>query len=67
MISSYREKRGISQNELAALVGVTQSAVAKWETGDSMPRADKLCQLAEILNCTVDDLLREQEGEGEIL
>lgn len=31
-----RHKRGITQDELAAYMGVSKAAVSKWETGDSL-------------------------------
>lgn len=55
-IKNLRIKKGISQDALAKLLGTTQAAVAMWETGARMPRADKLPRLAEVLGCTVSDL-----------
>ena len=55
----FREKNNISQMQLANELGISQQAINKWETGESLPRADKLLQLAEILGCTVDELLKE--------
>lgn len=56
-VRHYREKLSFSQSELAEKLGVSQQAVAKWETGEAMPRADKLPQLAKLLGCTADKLL----------
>lgn len=53
----YREKNSFSQTDIAERIGVSQQAVAKWEAGESMPRADKLPILAKLLNCTTDELL----------
>ena len=53
-----REQQQVTQIYVAEKIGVTQQAIAKWETGESMPRAEKLIQLAKILNCTVDELLK---------
>lgn len=55
-IKNYRIKKGLSQEQLARLMGTTQAAVAMWETGARMPRASKLPKLAEVLGCTVADL-----------
>lgn len=55
-IKAYRIKKGISQEQLAKLMGTTQAAVAMWEIGARMPRAEKLPRLAEVLGCTVSDL-----------
>ncbi len=58
-LKDLRTKANISQVELAEKIGVTQSAVAMWETGEAMPRADKLPVLAEILGCSISDLFKE--------
>lgn len=56
-ILSARTKAGLSQAKLAKLVGVSDAAVCQWETGKQMPRAGLLPKIAEILNCTIDELL----------
>lgn len=55
-----REKKGMSQAQLANTLGLERSTIAKWETGTSMPRANLLPKLASTLGCTVDELLRPQ-------
>jgi transcriptional regulator with XRE-family HTH domain len=60
-IREYRIKKGISQAQLAKLMETTQAAVAMWETGARMPRADKLPKLAEVLGCSVADLFAKPE------
>lgn len=55
-IKQKREAKGLTQNEFALKLSVDRSTVAKWETGEAFPRADKLPQLAEILGCRIDDL-----------
>lgn len=62
-IKALREKARITQEQLAATIGVGRTAVAMWESGDSLPRADKLPELARILDCTVDELLRDTRQE----
>ena len=56
-ISALRERSGLSQYQLGALVGVTDKAVSKWENGASKPRIDTIRKLAEILDVGVDELL----------
>lgn len=62
-IKIMREKAKITQSKLAELLNTRQSTISMWETGESLPRADKLLQLAELLSCTVDDLLRTETEE----
>lgn len=62
---SLRERKNLSQYKFAEMLGVAQSTVAMWETGTNIPTADKLPKIAEILNCTIDDLFgRTEETEG---
>jgi len=56
-ISALRERLGLSQYHLGALVGVTDKAVSKWENGAAKPRIDTIRKLAEILDVSVDELL----------
>lgn len=56
-IRKIREKRQISQEYIAVKLDVTAATVSRWETGEFLPRADKLPQLAKVLGCTVDELL----------
>ena len=58
-IKMLREVAGISQEFLANTLGLSQSTIAMWETGKNSPRANLLPKIAELLHCTVDDLLRE--------
>ena len=52
-----REAQGLNQNDVGKLVGVEQSAVSKWERGDSIPDVIVLSELAELFSVTVDYFL----------
>ena len=54
-IKKHREKANISQTELARALGVSHSAVGKWDSGQSYPRADMLPRIATVLHCSVSD------------
>lgn len=56
-IRKIRERKKISQESIAALIGVTQGAVSQWESGNTMPTAQNIIDLARILGCTTDDIL----------
>jgi len=60
-IKKARESMGMTQEALAEQVGVARSTVAMWESGDSLPRAQMLPKLAEILKCSINDLLKPDE------
>ena len=61
-----REAKGWSQEELARQAGsVTQAQVSRLESGQrANPKATVLLALARALQVSVDELLREEEGEG---
>ena len=50
-VSERRVAMGLSQRELAELVGTTQSAIARLERGGRPPRIDTLLRIAEALDC----------------
>lgn len=52
-----RERRGITQEELAERVHVVRQTVSKWEKGLSVPDADLLMAVAEALQVSVSDLI----------
>ncbi len=55
-LRELRERRGLSQYQLGALVGVSNKAVSKWENGSSKPKSPLLFRLSELLGVTVDEL-----------
>ena len=54
---ALRCEKGMSQAELGELLGVSNKAVSKWETGAAKPRGNTLMRLAEIFSVTADELL----------
>lgn len=61
VIRKYRKERQLTQEELAEYLGVTSSAVNKWENGYSMPDIALLSPLARIFGITTDTLLSYKE------
>lgn len=62
-IAYYRRKNKMSQEELAARVGVSRQAVSKWELGEASPDVDRLVGLARVFGVTTDHLLSQEEPE----
>lgn len=62
---SIRESKNMTQEDIAKYLGVTRSAVAMWETGQSLPRADLLPKLAKILECSIDELFETRNTQAQ--
>ena len=58
-LSELRKNKGISQEELAKALGVSQGAISAYETGRWEPSIQTIKKLASILDCTVDELLTD--------
>lgn len=56
-IVAKRKEKGITQDELAAYIGVSKASVSKWETGQSYPDITFLPQLATYFNISIDELI----------
>lgn len=56
-IKMRRQKKGLSQQELADKLSVSRTAVTLWELGINKPRAEHLIQMSRIFRCSVDKLL----------
>ena len=61
-----RRARGISQEELAGLVGVSRQAVQKWEAGTSMPDVENLVALSDYFGVTLDYLIKGVETSAPV-
>jgi AbrB family looped-hinge helix DNA binding protein len=51
-----RKMRHMTQEELAEQVGVSRQAIAKWESGETVPDLEKCKLLADLFEVTLDDL-----------
>ena len=56
-ILELRKQKNVTQEELAAELGVTAAAVSKWENGYTLPDILMLCALADYFAVTTDELL----------
>ena len=64
-LKALRKDRGLSQEELAARLHVVRQTISKWEKGLSVPDAEILLRLAEVLDTTVSRLLGAEVPEDE--
>lgn len=67
-IRKFRKGKGMSQEALAVKLHVVRQTISKWETGLSIPNAEQVVQLAEVLGVSVNQLLdavsKDQSVEG---
>ena len=64
-LKALRRAKGLTQEELAIRLHVVRQTVSKWEKGLSVPDADLLLRLAEVLDTTVSRLLGADIPEDE--
>lgn len=64
-IKNLRKQKGLSQEELASRLNVVRQTVSKWERGLSVPDADMLEKIAQVLEVSIGDLLGSNIPEGE--
>ena len=60
-IADLREQRGMTQQELADILGLSNKTISKWESGMGSPDISNLSPLADALGITVDELLKAEK------
>ena len=63
-LTALRQYHKFSQEEVAEKIGVTRQAVAKWETGETVPDLLNCDALAEFYGVTVDALMHHDPNEA---
>lgn len=65
-----RKAKGYTQEELAIKIHVVRQTISKWEKGLSVPDADMLSKLADVLEINVSELLgseiKEETNKNEV-
>jgi phage repressor protein C with HTH and peptisase S24 domain len=60
-IKAGRQAKALSQAELARAVGVSRVAVSQWESGSTFPTYDRLAAIAQALDMTIGDFIRDPQ------
>ncbi len=63
-IASLRKEKGMTQNELAEKMNVTDKAVSKWERDLSCPDVNTISKLADILEVSIEELLKAKKKDN---
>ena len=58
-----RKLRSMTQEDLADQVGVSRQAIAKWESGETIPDLEKCRILAELFGVSLDDLANHEHND----
>lgn len=58
-----RQDQGFTQQKIAEKLGVTPQAVSKWENGASLPDAEMIRSIAQLMDCSTDYLLDHQVSD----
>ncbi len=61
-LGELRKEKGLSQLQLAEMLGVSRQAISRWEMGTAAPSAENIKYLAQIYNVSLEHLMFE-DGE----
>lgn len=56
-LAALRRKKGITQEQLSEILGVSRQSVSRWEMDIAFPETEKLIRLSRLLECSIDFLL----------
>ena len=59
---TLRKQKGLSQEQLGERLGVTRQTISKWELGITTPEMDKLIQLSDLFQISIDELVGRSTG-----
>ncbi len=60
-VKEFRERHGLTQEDLARRLKIDRSSVAKWESGENNPRLKYLFAMSKIFQCRIEDLVKFEE------
>lgn len=66
-IKFFREKKNITQSELADKLCVTRQAVSNWENGKTEPDIEMLNKIASVLEISIEELIYGFKRETKII
>lgn len=62
-LKSLRKERGITQEELSEILGVSNRSVSRWENGVNMPDFDLVIEIAKYFDISIDEFLDGERKE----
>ena len=64
MLRTARKAKGLTMKELGEKVGVSESAISQYETGKREADFATLLKIGEVLDCSIDYLIREEDSQN---
>ena len=64
-LSELRKSNNYTQDQIAKKLNVTRQTVSKWEMGISEPSLELLSKLADVYNCSIDELMGRNNVEND--
>lgn len=65
-LKQLREQQGMTQEDLAAKLYVSRTAISKWETNRSYPSIDSLKAIQKLFGTSIDDLISDEDIQGSL-
>ena len=65
-LKELRESKGLTQKEVAEIIGYSEISYARYEKGEREPDISTLCKLAEYFKVTIDYLIGRAQNLGKI-
>ena len=65
-LKKLRTEKGLSQDALGEVLGISRQSVSKWEQGNSTPDIDNIGKLAEFYGVSIDSLVKGEAQEEEV-
>ena len=59
-----RNLKGLTQEQVAEVIGISRQSYSKWEQGDTYPDIDKCDKLAKFYDITIDSLIHQDDRVG---
>lgn len=60
-----RNLKGLSQEQIAEVIGISRQSYAKWEQGETIPDIEKCDRLAQFYGVSIDALIHDDNAVGE--
>lgn len=61
-----RNIKGLTQEQVAEVIGISRQSYAKWEQGETLPDIDKCDKLARFYGITIDSLIHQNDKIGNV-